>query len=249
MRKRLTRLLCASVIASVSTTASAALVDIGNGMIYDSAQDLTWMRNANVNGKLSWSNATAWAEGLVYGGYDDWRLPTTLQFDDPSCPEDVRGGLFYEHHVGCTGGEMEKLTVELYDGNYPYGDLNEGPFINIQTDTRYWTATPYRDGIDPCIGYPDTYDVSCNLNNDNGIRNGFYWQWSFVKTPTTDDLLDGPFKTTLAGGNTRYAWAVRTGGPATVPLPASIWLVGSGLIGLIGRSRKRDKGAIDGSSK
>ena len=263
MKKRLTILLCASVVALGSTTASAALIDTGDGTIYDSDQNLTWMQNANVNvnngfnGKMSWSDANAWAENLVFAGHDDWRLPTTMEFDDPSCLHDARGSLFYEHHVGCTGGEMEKLTVQLYDGNYPSGDLNAGPFINIQTETRYWTATPYRDadengvrdgvGIDPCIFYPAGYDVACNLPNDNGRRIGFYWQWSFVGDPSVNGPeLTVPYKTTLAGGNIRYAWAVRTGGSSTtVPLPASIWLVGSGLISVFGISSRRGKGVTD----
>jgi len=214
-----------------SSTANANLVDLGNGMIYDKAQKLTWMQNANVNGKMTWSQANAWAENLVFGGYDDWRLPTTIQ-DDDTCGEDVRGGLLYEHRVGCTGGEMEHLTAfELYDADDPplsdqyshLGDpfLNE-PFDNIRTDTRYWTGTPYRDGVDPQTGK---------------TLSGFYWQWSFVRSLSNSDF-SGPYKTTLSGGNPRYAWAVRDGRAVAVPLPPSIWLVGTGLIGLVGQRRK-----------
>ena len=235
MNNVLRRFACASVLVLASSTANANLIDLGGGMIYDSAQDLTWMQNANVNGKMSWSAANAWAESLVFGGVDDWRLPRTMQFDDPSCSEDVRGSLFYETHVGCTGGEMEHLTAfELYDADDPspsdlyshLGDpfLNE-PFINIETDTRYWTGTPYRDGVDPYTGK---------------TTSGFYWQWSFVKIIGNPNL-SGPFKTTLAGGNVRYAWAVRDGRAVAVPLPPSIWLVGTGLIGLVGQRRKRGR--------
>ena len=187
------------------------------------------MQNANVNGPMTWSAANAWAENLVFAGYDDWRLPTTIQFDDPSCPDDVRGTLLFEHHVGCNGinaegeieGEMEHLTAfELYDAEDPppqdgYSHLGDAfinePFINIVSEKRYWTGTPYRDGIDPYTG--DT-----SLNN-------FYWQWAFTKTYESSDNLDGPFKTTLREDALRYAWAVRSGGaPATVPLPACDFL-------------------------
>jgi hypothetical protein len=42
--------------------------------------------------------------------------------------------------------------------------------------------------------------------------------------------------------NTYYAWAVRTGGSELVPgvpIPPSVWLFGSGLLGLIGMARKK----------
>ena len=107
--------------------------------------------------------------------------------------------------------------------------------------SRYWAATPYRDGVDPCIDYP-AYDVEFNLTNDYGDRAGFYWQWGF----TGWGGIHGPaFKTTLSGGNIRYAWAVHDGNvlvataTATVPVPAAIYLFGSGLIGLCGMMKKK----------
>ena len=36
-----------------------------------------------------------------------------------------------------------------------------------------------------------------------------------------------------------FAWAVRTGNVSTVPVPAAVWLFGSGLIGLIGVARRK----------
>ncbi|HHJ36602.1 MAG TPA: VPLPA-CTERM sorting domain-containing protein [Gammaproteobacteria bacterium] len=38
-----------------------------------------------------------------------------------------------------------------------------------------------------------------------------------------------------------YAWAVQSGnvGTAVVPIPAAVWLFGSGLIGLIGLTRRK----------
>jgi hypothetical protein len=36
-----------------------------------------------------------------------------------------------------------------------------------------------------------------------------------------------------------YGWAVRSGDVSAVPVPAAIWLFGSGLLGLIGISRRQ----------
>ena len=38
-----------------------------------------------------------------------------------------------------------------------------------------------------------------------------------------------------------YAWAVRPGDVAAVPVPAAVWLFGSGLLGLIGVARRKKK--------
>ena len=203
-------------LAMFATQPTAELHDRGNGLIYDDVQDLTWTQNAgmffgpqydtNFNGNYT-MGATTWVENLEFGGFDDWRLPTTTQYDDPTCAPDARNtseyNLWYEHRVLCTGGEMEMLTA-LYD---PW---NNPMFYNV-SDTRYWTATPYRDEIDPCIHYPN-YDVPCNKNPDNGIRNDFYWQWGFTGFPDQYGPYDNlPYKTTLRGTNGRVAWAVRDG--------------------------------------
>lgn len=63
----------------------------GNGTtdaFYDTALNITWLRNANAgagssfddgksstDGKMTWVNAVDWAAALSFGGYDDWRLP------------------------------------------------------------------------------------------------------------------------------------------------------------------------------
>jgi len=36
-----------------------------------------------------------------------------------------------------------------------------------------------------------------------------------------------------------YAWAVRSGDVSAVPVPAAMWLFGSGLLGLIGVARRK----------
>lgn len=192
----------------------AELIDRGGGLIYDTEQDLTWAQDAGLSGSLTWTQAQAWVASLTLGGVSGWRLPTTTQFDDPTCSADVRAAgtyvLFYEHRVDCLGGEMERLTAA-------HDPWRNSLFINVNR-TRYWTATPYRDGIDPCIHYPD-YDVPCTLQGDTGDRTGFYWQWGFAHFST----FNGPaFKTTLEQGNPRYAWAVHDGDVGAGLLPGDV---------------------------
>jgi hypothetical protein len=221
-------ILCATVLLMVSTATNAELIDRGGGLIYDTDQDLTWTQNASMFAG-SWDAAMAWAENLVYGGVGGWRLPSTTQYDDPSCLEDVRAWLWFEHHLGCTGGEMERLTA----AHDPYNnDLFKDALGNRTVNrTRYWTSTPYRDWVDPCVGYPDTYDVECTLGEtdpetgefivtDDGDRTNFYWQWGFWGFQGDEAHKFDPFKTTLEKGNGRYAWAVHdgdVGAPTSLP--------------------------------
>ncbi len=69
---------------SISLTANAALIDRGEGFIYDTVLDITWAQDANISGTDNWANQMAWVDGYsqahsVFGVFDDWRLPTTLQ--------------------------------------------------------------------------------------------------------------------------------------------------------------------------
>ena len=91
-------------------SAEAALIDRGGGFIYDDVHDITWAQDANINGADIWANQVAWAAGYsqthtVYGTFDDWRLPTTLQ-PDPSCSSQSGGN---SYGLSCTGSEMGHL--------------------------------------------------------------------------------------------------------------------------------------------
>ncbi len=58
-------------------TANTALWDRGSGLIYDDDLIITWVRDAGMGGQRTWSDAMEWVGNLVYGDYDDWRLPAT----------------------------------------------------------------------------------------------------------------------------------------------------------------------------
>jgi len=113
----------------------AELIDRGTydgvRLIYDSAQRITWLGDANwaktsgfdPNGEMTWDEARAWAGGLTIGGFSDWRLPIT---SDETC----RG-------AGCTNSEMGHLfAVEGVSSTDP------GPFLNVQ-GRQYWSSRSY----------------------------------------------------------------------------------------------------------
>ena len=111
--KTLKTLAAAAALVALSGAAQAAFVNRGGGMIYDTTRNITWLANMNVNGLMTWNAATAWANNLVYGGFDDWRLPT-LNPADTSCSSNFNpgGGLPKQYFgTGCTGGELSELFV------------------------------------------------------------------------------------------------------------------------------------------
>ena len=102
----------------LSGLAKTTLWDRRGGLIYDDVMKITWLQNANcaktsdysaippdVNGRMTWSQATTWAANLSYydslrGVYwDDWRLPKTVD------------GLFVWGYNGTTTGAYNITTV------------------------------------------------------------------------------------------------------------------------------------------
>lgn len=137
MLARALSLACAALL--VAGTAQAALQDRdldGNGQVdafYDTDLDITWLRDANVNGAMDWDSAASWASGFSIGGHSNWRLPTVDTAD--MCDEP------------CTSGEFGHLWyVEL--GNSRGLLTNPGDFQNIPAFTvpYYWTATEVTAG-------------------------------------------------------------------------------------------------------
>lgn len=191
-------------------TVHADLVDRGGGLIYDTDFDITWLADAcyaktsgyDDDGLMTWSAATTWADQLVYGGYDDWRLPTALN-QDGTGPDG-----WYSDPFNKNGSEMGHLFYDELGGTanesiWNSTDPDLGLFVNIAAylspdktsgSLPYWTST---------------YLASWNR----------YWYFAFSNGSAWAYWPTGEI----------YAWAVRDGDVAHVPTPTAVIL---GLLGL-----------------
>ncbi|HXX57474.1 MAG TPA: DUF1566 domain-containing protein [Thermodesulfovibrionales bacterium] len=148
--KRIGILLGASILVLwLSVSIQATLVDMNDGTVYDTATQLSWLKNANSGGSpMNWDQAVAWAaslnSGIGFAGLKGWRLPETAQPDATCSYQAAPGDSFPLQGYGhkCTGSEMGHLYyVSL--GNTAGGLLtNRGPFENIQADD-YWSGTAF----------------------------------------------------------------------------------------------------------
>ena len=212
-------------LVSVSTnTAQASLVDRGGGLIYDTDLNITWLADANYamtsgyistiattynDGRMTQQQAVDWAAQLSFGGFDDWRLPSTPVLDSTCSYQSNTLGINFSYGYGCTGGEMSHLYHIELSGTFDSPitsslDPDLSLFSNIQAPNseNYWSSL-----VEPWGSY------------------GFH----FLNGGTNYGGAD----------NNWYVWAVRTGDVATVPVPAAVWLFGSGLLGLIGIAKRK----------
>ncbi|GBD97970.1 MAG TPA: DUF1566 domain-containing protein [Nitrospirae bacterium] len=146
-----------ALVFVLTASAQAELIDRGGGLIYDTDLDVTWMQDANYGyewpyGRRLWDDAMAWADSLVYQGYDDWRLPEADSF----CPS-----------IDCATSEMGHLF--FIEGISPWWE-DEAPFINVQAG-YYWYATEYDASR--------VWEIDFN-NGDQSLRlkNSYAYAWA-----------------------------------------------------------------------
>ena len=225
-------LLCVASMANAAlTTIGTAGYDDGSGvvdynLIWDddnNGNSVVWLDYSNA--ATNWSAQNAWAAGLDSDLTYDIDAAYTVDWDDAAwrLPSTVDGP-WVDGCDGTTTAGFNIISSEM--GHLYYEELGNLGFYD--TD-GHWQ---------PGWGLNNTGDFNNLIKNE-------YWSgteyaemsgaWSFKLLNGDQDPYCKNFQ--------MYGLAVRSGQVSAVPVPAAIWLLGSGMAGLaaLGRRRKGNR--------
>ncbi|MGH8551126.1 MAG: DUF1566 domain-containing protein [Methylococcales bacterium] len=185
----------ATVLLCLSSATNAQLVDRDGGMIYDTDQDLTWLKDANYSrtqyirsgglrgdkdGFMDWNTANAWARSLLVGGYNDWRLPSITEtppdrcnfgYDGTNCGYNTDASLseiayMFHSNLGNVSLFNTKGNLRIGISGFDWGLVNRGPFDKL-FNAIYWTSTEFTPYTENAWAFlmHDGYQFDANKGN------------------------------------------------------------------------------------
>jgi hypothetical protein len=131
-------LLVVVVIFLLAARADATLIDLHNGLVYDSIDGVAWTQNANISPFTTWDGIQAWGGAVSVAGLSGFRVASLNEYLNLYRQLDALGA-------------CRPLPVGLSECTG-----NVGPFTGIQSE--YWSSTgtiqpgfawffPFQDGL------------------------------------------------------------------------------------------------------
>ena len=230
----------AAVLAiSLSTGAQASLVARTGGMVYDTVNNITWAADANLFQTQAASNANLVSEiiaangGVIHdtpNGYDNGTYTlTTADFDTTTGRMTWWGAQAWANNLtlgGVTGWSLPSTPIEDFGYNVTSSQMGDLFYNQLGVSAGSSIAT----------------STNPNYNLFPNVQSYVYWSGS--------EYAPYPYGAWLFGTTNGYqyhdyykpfqlyAWAVRPGDVAAVPVPGAFWLFGSAMVGLMGLKRR-----------
>ncbi len=194
----------------LSTGVNAALIErLGGLAYYDDAADLTWLADANY---------------AQTSGYDSDGLMSFSKANTWAASLDIDGV------AGADGWRLaDTLQPDAscqFNGSLSYG----------------FNCTGSEMGS---LFYNVLGNTSGSLSNTgpfSNVQSFYYWSATVSALDTNYAWyfnMNNGYQLDIGRSSDLYAWAVMSGDVSTVPVPAAVWLFGSGLIGLISFTRRK----------
>lgn len=228
---------------------------------YDSTLDITWIADAalaasntfglvtgvslgthpndalgldgfiDTGGTMNWPGALFWIDAMNtanYLGFNDWRLPKVTPIDGASFNTTQSNNATTDRGWADADGWVDG------SGN-PTSEMGHMYYVTLG---NLGICTPNDTDPGSCV-----IQLDWGLNNTGPFSNlsrDFYWvglevDTSFILHFATAQGLQNTSNEYTVGA----AWAVRSGDINAIPVPAAVWHFGSGLLGLIGISRRK----------
>ena len=218
----------------VGSNAQATLIDRGSGLLYDDVLKVTWLQDANyaktsgysATGLMDWASANIWAANLEYNGLTSWRLATNTPVN----------GISFNNYIRSYDGSTDlgfNITSPNSELAYMY---------NVNLGLKDWYDTNGNYQADYGIFGNGTFGGQNNVGLVKNLRSYAYWSGAEYTS-----LSEVAWNFGTSQGNqginvkiaSLYAWAVHPGDVAPVPIPATIYLFGTGLLGLLRFKRRK----------
>jgi len=219
MNKKCKKSVALALLAGLgmSGAAEAALINNGGGLIYDSTQNITWLADAN------YANTSGYAGSS--GGGMDWATANTWAST-------------LNYH-GITGWTLPTTlqpdsSCSAQNGSSSYG-------LNC---TGSQMGHLFNTDLGQVGNQSITTTHNANYSLFQNVQSYVYWsgtEWAARpdKTYAWDFATSYGYQGADQKTSQYYAMAVHAGNVSAVPIPATAWLFGSGLLGLIGMARRR----------
>jgi hypothetical protein len=202
--------LSAVLFTFITVSANATLVSrLGGEAAYDTVLGITWLTDADLSGQGNWDNQLLWIDSLNTA-----------------------------NHLGFDDWRLASMSVAA---GVPTGTATS------VVDCSSATEVACRDNE---LGYMFYHNMGGSLGDSktgNQTVDGVlltevrsdYWPGTEFDSNNAWDFRFNGAQFNTGKFNFNYGWAVRSNDVSEVPVPAAVWLFGSGLIGLVGLARRK----------